>query len=292
MVAPVKPATAGAPRDPVPTATTGKPPVPAATSVAKPAAGATAGVPAKLPAAGAAAGSVSGKPAKDRGLPPATSSAAKAATSAATVEKPATASTGAAATITKPKKPKKKPEAATATTTAGAARAAAPGPATGWGPTVKSPAANGAAATGGNAKPKAKPATSEPPPASAKPKGSSLSPPGAAASAGILTAEEQALSCKRMTGRMQVRILELRGGGPSRGSSGFAQGLQSAVVPVFGGSSHGSDSAGQRQQDVARLAAMNDLLKQRNCPHYDLADELAKPAGAPTPRLVKPEKNG
>lgn len=103
----------------------------------------------------------------------------------------------------------------------------------------------------------------------------------------VLTASEIALDCKKMAGRMQVRILEHRGGGPSRGSSSIAQGLQSAVVPMFGGSQRGADAATDRADDIAKIKAMNAILISKNCPHYDIDAELAKDAKAPSPRLVK-----
>lgn len=89
---------------------------------------------------------------------------------------------------------------------------------------------------------------------------------------------------------MQVRILELRNGGPSSGTSEVSQGIKSAVVPVFGGGARGMNESGDRARDIARLGAMNDLLKQRNCPHYDLTAELAQPVSGPSPRLIKPGK--
>lgn len=107
---------------------------------------------------------------------------------------------------------------------------------------------------------------------------------------GVLSAEELALDCRRMAGRMQVRILELRGGGPSKGASEFAQSLQSTVVPIIGGTSRGMSDAGDRSRDLTKLGAMNALLKQKNCPAYDLDAELAKPHSGSTPKLIRPGK--
>lgn len=119
--------------------------------------------------------------------------------------------------------------------------------------------------------------------------GQSKSSPAKAlqAAASGLGAEELALDCRRMAGRMQIRILELRGTGPSKGSSATAQGLQSAVVPIFGGTRHGADSAAERTGDLAKLRAMNAHLIAKSCPHYDLDAELAKAAGTPGPKLIR-----
>lgn len=106
--------------------------------------------------------------------------------------------------------------------------------------------------------------------------------PGAKKKAGV--------DCRRVAGRMQIRILELRGGGPSRGPSALAQGLQQGSVPLFGGTARGMDAAGERAADLAKLEADNALLKAEKCPHYDLAAELAKPVTGPTPKLIRPAK--
>lgn len=149
-----------------------------------------------------------------------------------------------------------------------------------------------------------KPATvaaSKPPKKSKPPAASAASPAGAGSpkpntaaaeqiTPGVLSPDEMALDCKRMAGRMRVRLLELRGGGPIKPSSGFAEGLQSAVVPIFGGTSRGMSATGDRSTDIAKLRVMNAVLKQKHCPHYDLDAELAQPHSGPTPRLVKAAK--
>ncbi len=109
----------------------------------------------------------------------------------------------------------------------------------------------------------------------------------AAVSSGALTTQEAQLNCKRMAGRMQVRIMELRGGGTQRKGSSSAQGMQSALVPIFGGTSRGADAQGDRANDLTKMKAMNDILVARNCPYYDLEGELAKGHHAPTPRLIR-----
>ncbi|MGD9671237.1 MAG: hypothetical protein AB7U75_19685 [Hyphomicrobiaceae bacterium] len=109
----------------------------------------------------------------------------------------------------------------------------------------------------------------------------------AAISSGVLTQQEARLDCKRLAGQIQIRILEYRGGGAKGQSSGAAQGLQSAMVPIFGGSQHGADAAGDKSRDIAKLDAMNQILISRNCPHYDLATEMKMDQTARTPRLIR-----
>ncbi|MCC0010100.1 MAG: hypothetical protein H6875_06590 [Hyphomicrobiaceae bacterium] len=101
-----------------------------------------------------------------------------------------------------------------------------------------------------------------------------------------LTKSEKGLDCRRMAGRMQIRILELRDGGARSFGSVAAEGLQGTVVPLFGGTSRGLSAAEDAQRDLARLRAMNAELISRKCPHYDLDAELAKDKHASSPRLI------
>ncbi|MFV0369731.1 MAG: hypothetical protein ACK5KM_14860 [Hyphomicrobiaceae bacterium] len=103
----------------------------------------------------------------------------------------------------------------------------------------------------------------------------------------VLTAAEKALDCRRMAGKMQIRILELRDGGARSFGSTAAEGLQRAVVPLFGGTNRGQSAATDAQRDLARLRAMNTELIARKCPHYDLEAELAKDKKAASPRLIR-----
>ena len=86
---------------------------------------------------------------------------------------------------------------------------------------------------------------------------------------------------------MKIRILELRGGGVERKGSATAQGMQSTLVPIFGGTTRGANAQGDRADDLADLKAMNDILVARNCPYYDLQGELAKGHDAASPRLIR-----
>ncbi len=115
----------------------------------------------------------------------------------------------------------------------------------------------------------------------------------AAVSSGVLTQQEALADCKRMAGQMQVRILENRSGGAVTQSSGVAQGLQQAITPIFGGTQHGADAAGDVSRDITKLKTMNQILISRNCAYYDLDAELKKEKTAPTPRLIrgKPTKS-
>jgi hypothetical protein len=78
-----------------------------------------------------------------------------------------------------------------------------------------------------------------------------------------LTAEEQALDCKKITGRMQIRILQLRGFDPAK-----SQG--SLIGSMFGSKS----PAARYEQEKAQLEAYNTQLAAKKCPVFNLAEEL------------------
>jgi hypothetical protein len=96
---------------------------------------------------------------------------------------------------------------------------------------------------------------------------------GASAGGYQLTAEERALDCKKLTGRMQVRILQNRGFDASKGQgSGF-------------GSMFGVKSPTERNaQDRAQLQAYNAALSEKKCPTFDLTKELQQQDMKVTPR--------
>ena len=60
----------------------------------------------------------------------------------------------------------------------------------------------------------------------------------------------------------------------TRGGSKIAQAAQSAVIPVFGGTSRGADPAADAARDRAYLEALNKQLEVKNCATFDLDAEL------------------
>jgi len=109
----------------------------------------------------------------------------------------------------------------------------------------------------------------------------------AALTSGALSEADVALNCKRMAGKIKIRLLELRSGGPSRSGSAAAQGIQSALTPIFGGTKRGADTQADASSDIARLRAMTEISKSRKCPYYDVDAELAQPATARSPQFVR-----
>jgi hypothetical protein len=100
-----------------------------------------------------------------------------------------------------------------------------------------------------------------------------------------LSAEELGFDCKKLTGTMQIRILQIRGYDTNRKASAAARGVQTLATPIWGGTKEGVDPDGQYQRDLAMLEAYNRRLADKKCPTFDLAAELAtKQDTTPAPR--------
>jgi hypothetical protein len=112
---------------------------------------------------------------------------------------------------------------------------------------------------------------------------------GADVSAYQLTEQERKYDCKKLTGAMQVRILQIRDYDERNRPSLAARGVQGVTTPIWGGTKEGMDPDGQHRRDLAMLEAYNGLLAQKNCKTFDLAAELKKrgPTDMPTPASAK-----
>lgn len=90
-----------------------------------------------------------------------------------------------------------------------------------------------------------------------------------------LTAAEQALTCSQLTGSIKIRLLELRAADPDSHGSTLARSIQSAVTPLFGGTSHGVANAEQQVlHDWGQVHAYNRQLAAKNCPTVELPPDL------------------
>ena len=128
--------------------------------------------------------------------------------------------------------------------------------------------------------------------------GTSLIGP-AAAELGVyeLSAAEQKLNCKQLSGRIQVRIMQIRDYGEHPGSSQLSRGLQSAFSSTVGTSAKGLDPDGTQAEDLKRLTAYNQQLAAKGCKSYNLDQELQKrdphdmpAATVPAPKIKKPNQ--
>lgn len=98
-----------------------------------------------------------------------------------------------------------------------------------------------------------------------------------------LTPTELELDCRKLTGRMAVRIVQIRDFQSRSQSTALSRGLQSVTTPVFGGNYEGTDPAGRYARDRAQLEAYNRRLAEKNCANFDLDAEL-DPAAKDPPR--------
>lgn len=117
-----------------------------------------------------------------------------------------------------------------------------------------------------------------------------LPPPAATGSAYQLTPADLALDCKKLTGRMAVRIVQIRDYRTRAQTTLVSRTIQSSTATVLGGSLEGTDPDGRYARDRAQLEAYNRRLAEKDCPSFDLDAALDPNAKDPptTRRAAKP----
>lgn len=103
-----------------------------------------------------------------------------------------------------------------------------------------------------------------------------------------LTDEEKGLDCKKITGRMQVRILQIRDFAEREQTSTVSHMLQQGVTAIFGGTKEGAAPAQSYARDRAVLEAYNQQLVEKGCKSFDLDTELDPKTGAASPTPTRP----
>lgn len=105
--------------------------------------------------------------------------------------------------------------------------------------------------------------------------------------------DDKNLSCKRLSGRVQLLILQLRGYDNQKQASGLARGLHSAFAATVGTTRTGSDPEGRHADDIKKLQDYNQRLAAKGCKSYDLDYELKQtdPLASPVPRVPAPKKS-
>ncbi|MFT3730294.1 MAG: hypothetical protein QM780_02560 [Hyphomicrobium sp.] len=100
------------------------------------------------------------------------------------------------------------------------------------------------------------------------------------------------LSCKQISGRMQISIMELRGFNERGQSTLLSRGLQTGLAATFGNLSHGVDPQGDYEADIKKLHDYNQMLVAKGCKSYDLDAELQKKGvdDTPAPTVPAPKK--
>ncbi len=103
----------------------------------------------------------------------------------------------------------------------------------------------------------------------------------------VLSPSELALSCKKLTGRTVVRILQIRDYDLARKTSFASRQLQKVATPVLGGSGYGADPDADYRRDRAMIEAYNRRLAEKRCKTFDLVKELQPKPAAESPQPVR-----
>ncbi|HRD78489.1 MAG TPA: hypothetical protein PK264_21545 [Hyphomicrobiaceae bacterium] len=112
-------------------------------------------------------------------------------------------------------------------------------------------------------------------------------PPGVVTPAGyVLSDSEKRYDCKKLTGIIQIKILQLREPASRPVPSAIAKTGPAIGGPLFG--SKAPDPAEERATEIARLRAYNTALGEKKCRTFDIDAELTKAAAAPVPRTSAP----
>lgn len=98
----------------------------------------------------------------------------------------------------------------------------------------------------------------------------------------VLTEEEKALDCRKLTGRIQVRLLALRGAEYKVQPSAGADAMRTATSTALG-TATAKNAAERAATDRPMLEAYNKRLVELGCPSFDVGKELKARPSAPTP---------
>jgi hypothetical protein len=93
--------------------------------------------------------------------------------------------------------------------------------------------------------------------------------------------EELELDCRKLTGRMAVRIVQIRDFQARRQTTAVSRTIQSTSTTMLGGSMEGTDPDGRYARDRAMLETYNQRLAEKNCANFDIDAELAPDAKEP-----------
>jgi hypothetical protein len=113
--------------------------------------------------------------------------------------------------------------------------------------------------------------------------------PGGEGAGYALSEDEQAMDCKKLTGRMQIRIMDVRGYDTRERTTMAARGLHTAGKMVFGGTNAGLNTDTHFAKDKAMLDAYNARLVAKDCRSFDIPEAL-QGSGPPSPTIEAPSK--
>jgi hypothetical protein len=119
----------------------------------------------------------------------------------------------------------------------------------------------------------------EPASAAAAPGAGTSEPAPRAGARYVLSADEKGLDCRRLTGRMKIRIVQMKSLADLPRSSELSRSMHAAHGEIAGGigaSSTGADPAADDARSRAMLEAYNRELAAKGCKTLDLAAELQR----------------
>lgn len=102
-----------------------------------------------------------------------------------------------------------------------------------------------------------------------------------------LTKQDKTMDCRRLTGRIRVKLAILKSAAGAPKASEPAALAQKAATPIFGGTTRGADSAADMRADRAQIDAFNKRLAELKCPTVDVDAELGKSPAAPAAKAPK-----
>lgn len=92
-----------------------------------------------------------------------------------------------------------------------------------------------------------------------------------------LSEDEKKLDCKKLRGRIQIRILQVRSVRKSQPPSTVAQLMQRSLTPIYGGTNYGAAPESDLKRDMAQIEALNARMGELKCPTIDIEKEIAAP---------------
>ena len=103
----------------------------------------------------------------------------------------------------------------------------------------------------------------------------------------LVSSKERGMNCRRPTGVIQIKIQQVRAEATREPASRITTATEKAISRPMAGGNLNADGPRQLSQDRAQLVALNNLMMEKKCGHFDL-DAALDPANTATPEPIKP----
>ena len=101
------------------------------------------------------------------------------------------------------------------------------------------------------------------------------------------TDKERSFNCRRLTGIIQIKLQQLRDEMSQAPASRISEATEQTLAkPMLGGQVKQNTPA-EQSRDRARLVALNQLMIEKKCGHFDLESAL-DPANTASPEPIRP----